>query len=69
MRLQQSSSKIFLSKYFICQQLNGGSKYIHISSDEENGCQQMAYYELSYQDITIFIFVLACSRNTKRLTK
>ena len=32
--------------------------HIHISSDEENGCQQMAYYELSYQDITIFIFVL-----------
>ena len=57
MRLQQSC-KNFLSKYFIRQQLNGGSKYIHISSDEENGCQQMAYYELSYQDITIFIFVL-----------
>ena len=56
MRLQQSS-KILLSKYFIRQQLNVGST-LHISSDEENGCQQMAYYELSYQDITIFIFVL-----------
>ena len=56
MRLQQSSKKFFI-KIFYSPTVEWWN-YIHISSDEENGCQQMAYYELSYQDITIFILAL-----------
>ena len=71
MRLQQSS-KIFLSKYFIRQQLNGRSTYVQLHTYIIRWRKWLPTDGLLWAFISRYYNIhicTTCSRDTKRLTK